>query len=388
MTAQQPSMQSPRTMILIVIACFVCLSGAADDPAARLDTLRSRIKDIQAEIDSETERRDSEIARLRQAEREAGAAVRVLTETEAQLRESRARQANIQTQVDASRRNLDAKRQTLAMQVRAAYAGGRAERLRVFLNQEDPARLGRVLAYYRYLADDRAQEINAVTSELDELAHAEARLAENSARLADLAAKQAEEARRLEAARQERTRIVASLDARISDRQSEAARLAGEAAALESLIEELRRALVDMPGTDRDPFASHKGKLEWPTNGMLISDFGQPRAGGSLKWNGVVIGTGRGRDVRAVYYGRVAYADWLPGMGLLMVIEHGDGYMSLYGHNETLYKRVGDWVEPGEVIAAVGDTGGKARSGLYFEIRRNGQPENPHRWFGKRLAAK
>jgi septal ring factor EnvC (AmiA/AmiB activator) len=381
-------MRQPRTTILVAAACFICLWGAADDPEARLEALRSRIQDIQAEIDSETGRRDRETATLREAEREAGDAARTLKETKARLRDSRDRQADIQMQVDAGRRNLDAKRQTLAMQVRAAYAGGQTERLRLLLDQEDPARLGRVLAYYRYLADDRAEEITAVTDQLYELAQAEARLAENSARLEELAARQAREAERLEAARQKRARIVAGLDARISDRESEAARLAAEAASLESLIEELRRAVADLPGADRDPFASRKGKLDWPTRGLLVSDFGQPRAGGSLKWNGVVIGSERGRDVRAVYYGRVAYADWLPGMGLLMVIEHGDGYMSLYGHNETLYKRIGDWVEPGEIIAAVGDTGGRARSGLYFEIRRNGQPENPHRWFRNRLAAK
>ena len=131
-----------------------------------------------------------------------------------------------------------------------------------------------------------------------------------------------------------------------------------------------------------------RGKLEWPTNGVLLNDFGQPRAGGSIKWNGVVIGTDQGRDVRAVYHGRVAYADWLPGMGLLLIIEHGDGYMSLYGHNETLYKSVGDWVAPGDVVASAGDTGGRSRAALYFEIRRNGRPENPHGWFRSGLAAR
>jgi len=374
--------------IVIAVAALALQTGASDDPEARLEALKARIREIQAVIETETGQRDSETSRLRAAEREAGEAARALRMTKASLRESRARQTGLQQQVDAGRRKLDAKRRSLATQVKAVYAGGQTERLRLLLNQQEPDRIGRVLMYYRYLTEDRAAEINTVVAELQQLTEAEARLAENSARLEDLAARQTEEARLLEAARLERSQAVASLDARIKDRRSEAARLTDEAAALESLIEELRRALADLPGTDRDPFGSRKGKLDWPTTGVLVRDFGQPRAGGSLKWNGVVIGTDRGRDVRAVYYGRVAYADWLPGMGLLLVIEHGDGYMSLYGHNETLYKRVGDWVEPGEVIAGAGDTGGKARSGLYFEIRRNGEPENPHRWFRKRLAAK
>ncbi len=388
MSANDPRIPQPLKAIIVAIAAIAFLMGATEDPEARLEALKVRIREIQADIDAETGRRDSETAGLREAERKAGEAARILRATRASLAESRTRQTALQKQADASRRKLDAQRESLAKQVRAVYAGGQTERLRLLLNQQEPSRLGRVLMYYRYLADDRAAEINAVIAELGKLTETETRLAENSARLEELAARQAEEARLLDNARQERSRVVATLDARINDRRSEAARLAGEAAALESLIEELRRALADLPGTDRDPFASRKGKLDWPTTGVLVSDFGQSRAGGSLKWNGVVIGADRGRDVRAVYYGRVAYADWLPGMGLLLVVEHGDGYMSLYGHNETLYKRVGDWVEPGEVVAGVGDTGGKSRSGLYFEIRRNGEPENPHRWFGKRLAAK
>ena len=107
-----------------------------------------------------------------------------------------------------------------------------------------------------------------------------------------------------------------------------------------------------------------------------------------MRWNGVLIGTDRGREVRSIYHGRVAYADWLPGMGLLLVVEHGDGYMSLYGHNESLYKRVGDWVSPGEVLAAAGDTGGRSRAALYFEIRKDGRPENPHPWFSSRVPSR
>ncbi len=388
MPLQITRIRSCRLAISIALIAVACLTGAADDPEARLEALKARIRQIQAEIETQAGRRDSETARLKQAERQAGEAARVLRGTEENLAASRKRQARLQQQVDASKRRLAAKQRSLATQVRAVYASGQTERLRLLLSQQEPARLGRVLVYYRYLTEDRATEIKAVIAELSELTDAEIRLTENAARLEQLLARQTEEARRLEQARQARAQVVASIDARITDRQSEAARLTAEAAALESLIEELRRALADMPGTDREPFASLKGKLDWPAKGVLVSDFGQPRAGGSLKWNGVVIGTDRGRDVRAVYHGRVAYADWLPGMGLLLVIEHGDGYMSLYGHNETLYKRVGDWVEPGEVVAGAGDTGGKSRTGLYFEIRRDGQPQNPHRWFRNRLAAR
>ena len=121
-----------------------------------------------------------------------------------------------------------------------------------------------------------------------------------------------------------------------------------------------------------------KGRMPWPLTGRLVNDFGQPRAGGRLRWQGVTLSAERGADVKAVSHGRVAYADWLTGMGLLLVIEHGDGYMSLYGHNEALYVEVGDWVEAGSVIAAVGDSGGNQRPALYFEIRQGRKPlESP-----------
>jgi len=383
--------QTPRPISLlravIVLAAGVLL-GAVDDPEAELEALRERIQRIQADIEQRSEQRDSETAELRKAERQAAEAAGALRDTESRLAESRTRQNALKTKVEAGRRRLEAGRQQLAGQIRAVYAGGRAERLRLLMNQEDPVQIGRILVYYRYLTENRVREINGVTAEIQSLALAERQLAENTARLETLAATQAAEARKLQTARDERARVVARLDARIRDQRDEAARLAAEAAALEALVEELRRALIELPGADRAAFGSVRGKLDWPTKGVLISDFGQPRAGGSIRWNGVVIGTDRGREVQAIYHGRVAYADWLPGMGLLMVVEHGDGYMSLYGHNETLYKRVGDWVSPGEVLAAAGDTGGRARAALYFEIRKDGRPENPHSWFRSRVPSR
>ena len=128
------------------------------------------------------------------------------------------------------------------------------------------------------------------------------------------------------------------------------------------------------------PFATLKGKLAWPVQGRVAGDYGQPRAGSVVKWNGVLLEAPAGSAVRAVYHGRVAFADWLPGLGLLVIVDHGGGYMSLYGHNSTLRKEAGDWVQPGEVVAEVGDTGGQPRPALYFEIRFKGEPVNPHTW--------
>ena len=156
-------------------------------------------------------------------------------------------------------------------------------------------------------------------------------------------------------------------------------KLKREAASLEKLVSDLRQALSDLPPTGGQAFEKVRGRLSWPVAGKITARFGQARGGG-LKWNGVMIDAPRGSAVKALYDGRVAYADWLPGMGLLVIVDHG-GYMSLYAHNEQVYKSAGDRVEGGEAIATVGDSGGRSQPGLYLEIRRGTKPVDPVPWF-------
>ena len=243
-----------------------------------------------------------------------------------------------------------------------------------------------MMAWYGYAADARARQVDETVARLAELVGVEAALRDRETALETLAARQADEAARLESARAERAAALAALERRLAERGDEKHRLETEAAALEDLIGELRKALADLPDPRRKPFADQKGKLAWPVGGQLLRDYGQPRGGG-MTWRGVLVAAPRGAEVRAVYHGRVAYADWLPGMGMLVIVDHGDGYLSLYGHNEALYKSVGEWVAPGEVLAAAGDSGGGPQTALYFEIRKGTRPENPHRWFGHRLSS-
>jgi septal ring factor EnvC (AmiA/AmiB activator) len=148
-------------------------------------------------------------------------------------------------------------------------------------------------------------------------------------------------------------------------------------------VAELTRLVGDLSIGDTTPFVNRKGQMTWPTDGRLLRKFGESKADGRLRWDGVLLATGAGSEVLAVHHGRVVYSDWLPGMGLLVVLEHGDGYLTLYGHNQDLIMEVGEWVTPGTVIAHVGDSGGQPVPGLYFEIRKNGSPVNPSHWVGK-----
>jgi septal ring factor EnvC (AmiA/AmiB activator) len=184
----------------------------------------------------------------------------------------------------------------------------------------------------------------------------------------------------VDAARAQRQQALAGVQGQIRSNRDTIAALKREAQALEQLVRDLRRALESMPAPSGQPFERVRGRLPWPVPGRIVAGFGQPRGGG-LKWNGVLIATERGTEVRAPYAARVVYSDWLPGLGLLMILDHGGGYMTLYGHNEQLYKGLGEAVAAGEVIATVGDSGGQSRPELYLEVRKGTVTQDPRGWF-------
>jgi septal ring factor EnvC (AmiA/AmiB activator) len=261
---------------------------------------------------------------------------------------------------------------------------GNQERIKLLLNQRDPATLGRIMAYYGYLSDYRGDNIEKVTAAIRELATLRSEVAAEEARLADLAKRRYAELTELNVAQERRQGLLSSLQAKITDEGQEVKRLADQEKDLSRLIAELTSILSDYPISSEESFTAFKGRLTWPVAGRLINDFGQPRASGQLKWNGVVLAAPRGQEVRAVYHGRVVFADWLAGLGLLVIVNHGEDYMTLYGYNETILKNTGDWVAPGDVIATVGDSGGQSQSSLYFEIRRGTVPQNPRQWVTRR----
>ncbi len=373
----------------VLVSTMPATASAADgDPEAELEGLRKRIESLQTELERDADRKRKESARLRAEDKRVSAAASLLAETKSQLAASKSRQRALLAERETLADRLGMHRDVLSAQARAAYIGGRHQRLKLALNQQDPATLGRMMVYYRYLSENRAQSIAEDAAELDRLAEIELGLSVEARELGKLEETRAQELGDLESARAQRRKLIASIDQDLKRRGDEMGRLRQDQKDLEKLIEELQKALAELPGTSREPFAEQRGKLAWPVAGRLLSDFGQPRAGGSIKWNGVLVGTERGAEVRAVYHGRVAYSDWLPGLGLLTVVEHGDGYISLYGHNETLFKSVGEWVQPGDVLATTGDSGGRSGSALYFEIRKGARPQDPHRWFGSRLSAR
>ncbi len=349
-----------------------------------LEEVRERISALKESMDRAALERDRLTAELQEVEIAISEQRIRLAEIERERRFTTERKRELDQELAEREAHLDDESLALADQVRAAYMSGSQEKIRLLLNQRDPATLGRLMAYYRYLNDYRAENIEAVISQIEKLVELRARIAAEEARLKQLADARYAELSRLDGAQEERKSLLAELKQKIASEGKEVERLAQQEKDLTRLIAELTTILSDYPISSEEPFSTHKGKLTWPVAGTLIHDFGQPRVSGELKWNGVVLAAPRGREVRAVYHGRVAFADWLAGMGLIVIVDHGEGYMTLYGYNETLLKNAGDWVAPGDVIATVGDSGGQPQAGLYFELRRGTRPVNPRQWVTRR----
>jgi septal ring factor EnvC (AmiA/AmiB activator) len=288
-----------------------------------------------------------------------------------------------QEQAD-TRRKIEAQRGALSAELATAYMNGRQEQLKLLLNQQDPARLGRMMAYYGYFGRARAERIERISDELEHLDLLNENISAEASRLRVLEEESEQNVKSLAGARQRRAQTLAQVQSKLKSRSEQLAKLQRDARSLEKLVEELRRAIEEFPELAEQPFQRVKGKLPWPVKGSLLARFGQQRAGGPLKWQGLVIGAERGTQVRAPYHGRVVYADWLPGLGLLLVLDHGGGYMSLYGNNEQLYRRVGDRVAPGDVLSAVGDAAGVGKPGLYLEIRNGRKALDPATWLMRR----
>jgi septal ring factor EnvC (AmiA/AmiB activator) len=245
-----------------------------------------------------------------------------------------------------------------------------------------------MLVYYDYFNRARSERIATVSAEVGKLRELGSETNRVAAELSELEAAQATQAAALAQARNERKAAVAKVETGIASSTAAMTKLRTDEKRLAELVVQLAEVMAGFPVDTEQPFGKLKGKLAWPVQGRIAGDYGQPRAGGPVKWSGVLLEASQGTPVRAVYRGRVVFADWLPGLGLLIILDHGGGYMSLYGHNEALLKEPGDSVEAGEPVAQVGDTGGQSRPALYFEIRQNGEPLNPHPWIANKPPAR
>ena len=346
----------------------------------QLATVKAEIERITREVAASQLEHDRVARELKGAELSVGDAREAWLDVRRQRADGAARRAALAAEKRTRENALADNRAALEQQMRAAYVLGRQEPLKLLLNQKDPALAGRMFAYYGYFGRARADQIRLIEDDVRRIAELQTELEAEDERLAELERQQKEKLAALESAREKRQAVLVSLEAQTHTRAQSLERLKGEQAGLERLLRELRAAMARFPVEGNDAFTRLRGKLAWPVSGQLVARYGESRAGG-VRWEGVLVATERGNPVKAVCAGRVIYADWLPGLGLLTIVDHGDGYLSLYGHNDKLMKAVGEEVAAGDTIASAGDSGGSPRPELYFEIRKGGKPVDPRPWF-------
>jgi septal ring factor EnvC (AmiA/AmiB activator) len=380
-----------RIRILFALTLFVACAALAQTDAQhaaqeaqakqKLDQVRAEIRKITDAERETSEQRGGAVSALREQELKVAAASKELRAIDQQLAAQQGKLDKLQKQRDALDAKLKDQREALAALVRSAYAMGHGEELKLLLAQDRIDDISRMLAYYHYFEQARVGEINGLLKDLDALAKVQEAIAKETAELQTTHDQRAAQSKQLDDERTQRANVLGELEAALKDQHSRLAALGKDEKATVDLIAKLRDIFADIPKqlAGAEPFAQLRGRLNWPVRGAVVSGFGSHEEGDQAS-AGLLIGAKEGSEVHAVSHGRVVYADWLRGYGLLLIVDHADGYLSLYGYNEALLKDVGDWVDAGDAVATSGDSGGRKSPGLYFELRYQGKAVDPRGW--------
>ena len=318
----------------------------------------------------ELQRQDRDISQLNQQVVDIREQVQL---TDAELKTLRDKQTTLN-----AHRAIQA--ELIADHVAAAYRLTGQDFLKQLLNQESPDTFARMIRYHRYFSESRLNVLSEYQDTMVELDITNAALTTQQAQQTIQQKQLMGEQQELAGERTSRAQLIDELDVEKESKTADYERLKKDRTRLEQLLAELRRRATELDGT---AFAAAKGSLPMPTSGRIRHAFGATRADGRLRWHGIDIASPHGTPVTAVYRGRVIFADWLRGFGLLTILDHGSDYMTLYGHADVLYKKVGDWVESGEAIAGAGNSGGTKNPGIYFEVRHKGEPKDPVAWVAR-----
>lgn len=343
--------------------------------------MQREIQAVTKQISTAKSRKNSLQGQLRKADVELGVLQKSITQNEAALRASRKRLADLNIRAQALIQSRDAQQALVAREIRTAYQMGRQGQLKVLLNQEDPNTLARAFTYYQYFYQARGKHIDKYREVLTEIKEIEPVIVSATNELNNKKQTLEKQQSNLIKARKTRELAVSNLLASIASKDGQLKQMQQDQQELKSLLEAIEKAVVNLKMPENyKSFSAAKGSMSWPIPGRASHRFGNSRNAGKMRWQGVTIPAKPGINVSAIHHGRVVYADWLRGSGLLLIIDHGDDYMSLYAHNQSLMAEVGEWVNAGSTIATVGSSGGQERAALYFEVRHKGKPVNPASW--------
>ncbi len=370
------------------MTCFPVAVHAQTDPdraeaESRLESVLEEIGKLQRSLERSRGEHKKEQAQLRELDLQIQAASLEFRALDQQRLAHLDELAGLENQRNDYLSRLERRHDRLAEQIRASYRLSSQSRMKLVLNQDSPAQLGRMLAYYDYINRAQLTKISGLREALTALDAMQQSIDRELSRLDKVQTEQGAIIDRLDLQRQQRKILLAELDNQIDSEELRLRELERNRQDLETLLKRLSDVLADIPADlgKHLGVANQKGRLPMPVTGPVRHAFGQSRGGG-MRWQGWLIESPQGSTAIAVAYGRVAFADWLRGYGLLIIIDHGEGFMSLYGHNETLLQEAGDWVEPGETISVVG-AGTGSDQGLYFELRKNGKSLDPAAWLAR-----
>jgi septal ring factor EnvC (AmiA/AmiB activator) len=407
-----------RFSLLILLALLwpqVAGANEVESKKSELEALKQRLQSLQREFRAAEEYRSEAADELRQSERSISEAVRQLRELEQEQRRANADLTALQEASAATEKRIEQQQANLSEAIRASHQRGQSDALKLMLSGRDPNQTARDLRYLASLSRAQLELIDSLKTDLAKLEDLKTEASKKSAVLAELREARLKEQKKLQSERNEREKLLSKLAAQIKKQRSEIATLKRDEQRMTQLVERLNRLVAEKAAREKaahekaakaakapaksaarpplgvntrtpeafqtdKPFSRLKGSLSLPVKGELMNRFGAPREEGGVSWKGLFIRATQGSVVKAIAAGQVVFSEWLRGFGNLIIVDHGEGYMSLYSNNESLYKQVGDPVQPGDAIASVGNSGGQSDSGLYFEMRHQSRPINPMHW--------
>ena len=390
--------------VFLLLALWVTAPSAwaaskVEKTKQNLEQLHERLEALKKELGSTEEKHSEAADELKQSEKAISEANRKLYELNRQHQERSKTLANLQQQKTALESTMQQQQKLLGEQLYQQYLNGQQGYLQILLQQQDPNAIARNLKYFSYISRARADLIVGMRENLDQVAKLNEETATELQKLAELKEAQEKERQELQSQKQERRKLLSKLSAQIKSQRGEIDKLKRDEKRLSELVKKLSRIIPKKrPAPKKDPdrpvarnealpssdisgnFAALKGKLNLPVRGDIINRFGDERKDTGVSWKGLFIRSSEGSEVKAVAPGTVVFADWLRGFGNLLIVDHGDDYMTLYANNQALLKKVGEEVKGGDTVASVGNSGGNEESGLYFELRHQSKPLDPLRW--------
>ncbi|MDD4946260.1 MAG: peptidoglycan DD-metalloendopeptidase family protein [Gallionella sp.] len=383
---------------LLFALCCLNLAGLAHaSQQEELDNLRKRIAEMQGEIAKTSESKSEAADALRASEREISDSNRKLAVLVSQQQDADRKLEALRTQRKQLDTDMSKQQVLLGKLLYQQYLGGKHDYLRLMLDNQDPNQVARDLQYYQYIARNRSHWLADLRQHIADLNAVSQEIQTQSAALDKLRTEQTEQQKILQQKKLEHKQVLSQVSKELRQQRQEVSRLQHNENRLANLVTRISKMLAqpkssslfrndNLPDNrfDGRPFDQLKGKLTLPVKGEIINQFGANRPDSTIPWKGLFVRAPSGQEVKAVAAGRVVFADWLRGFGNLLIIDHGNTYMTLYGNNETLYKQVGDELRGGETVAAVGSSGGNSESGLYFELRYESKPLDPLKWMAKK----